>query len=207
VRIVPEQHSFRVHLTDGLPVVSTPAELDVTNAVQLCTALSSAGGQCATVVVDMFKTVFCDSASLSTLLQAHQRVMADGGEVRLVITAAQVLRIFALTGVDRLFPIFVSLTEALGSVPASPEASEDPSIVSLAIVSCRPSRASAARRAPGRGALGGTRTPNLQIRRSEQVVQDRPSPVVGWADIPELSTCVGRRPAAWLQHWLQSWRI
>ena len=30
------------------------------------------------------------------------------------------------------------------------------------------------------------------IRRSGQVVQDRPSPVVGWADIPELSTCVGR---------------
>jgi hypothetical protein len=42
------------------------------------------------------------------------------------------------------------------------------------------------------------------IRRSGQVVQDRPSPVVGWADIPELSTCVGCRPAAWLQCWLQS---
>jgi hypothetical protein len=54
------------------------------------------------------------------------------------------------------------------------------------------------------GALGGTRTPDLLIRRSGQVVQDRPSPVVGWADIPELSTCVGRRPAAWLQSWLQS---
>jgi hypothetical protein len=38
------------------------------------------------------------------------------------------------------------------------------------------------------GALGGTRTPNLLIRRSGHIVQDRPSPVVGWADIPELST-------------------
>jgi hypothetical protein len=38
-----------------------------------------------------------------------------------------------------------------------------------------------------------------QIRRSGQVVQDRPSPVVGWADIPELSTCVGCCSAAWLQ--------
>jgi hypothetical protein len=42
------------------------------------------------------------------------------------------------------------------------------------------------------------------IRRSGHIVQDRPSPVVGWADIPELSTCVGCRPAAWLQSWLQS---
>ena len=48
-------------------------------------------------------------------------------------------------------------------------------------------------------ALGGTRTPNLLIRRSGQLVQDRPSPVVGWADIPELSTCVGCCSAPWLQ--------
>ena len=44
------------------------------------------------------------------------------------------------------------------------------------------------------------------IRRSGHVVQDRPSPVVGWADIPELSTCVGCCSAAWLQSWLQSRR-
>jgi hypothetical protein len=30
--------------------------------------------------------------------------------------------------------------------------------------------------------------------------------VAGWADIPELSTCVGCRSAAWLQSWLQSRR-
>ncbi len=51
------------------------------------------------------------------------------------------------------------------------------------------------------GALGGTRTPNLLIRRNGHIVQDCPSSVVGWVDIPELSMCVGRRPAAWLQSW------
>jgi hypothetical protein len=45
--------------------------------------------------------------------------------------------------------------------------------------------------------------PSLLIRRRGQIVQDRPSSVVGWADIPELSTCAGRCPAAWLQSWLQ----
>ena len=42
------------------------------------------------------------------------------------------------------------------------------------------------------------------IRRSGQAVQDRPLRSVGWADIPELSTCVGCCSAAWLQSWLQS---
>jgi anti-sigma B factor antagonist len=134
VKTVSEQHNFRVWLTDGLPVISTPAELDVTNTAQLRTALLAASRQCATVVVDMSQTAFCDSASLSALLRARQRAMADGGEVRLVITTAQVLRIFALTGVDRLFPIFVSLTEALGSVPGTSGAPRDPLIVSLAVV-------------------------------------------------------------------------
>ena len=49
------------------------------------------------------------------------------------------------------------------------------------------------------GALGGTRTPNLLIRRSGQVVQDRPLRSVRWADIPQLSTRDRRCPAAWLQ--------
>src|SRR6185437_13089532 len=58
---------------------------------------------------------------------------------------------------------------------------------------------------PSMPARSGRRNDHL-IRRSRQVVQDRLSPVVGWADIPELSTCVGCCPAAWLQSWLQSRR-
>jgi hypothetical protein len=58
------------------------------------------------------------------------------------------------------------------------------------------------------GDLGGRREPaedlcrnDLLIRRTGQVVQDRPSVVVGWADIPELSLSGRvafkmRRPAA-----------
>ncbi len=58
--------------------------------------------------------------------------------------------------------------------------------------------------ASGVGALGGTRTPNLQIRRSRHVVQDHPSPSVRWADIPESSLRVRRCLAAWQQNWQQS---
>ena len=57
------------------------------------------------------------------------------------------------------------------------------------------------------GHATGTRLPcGTSDRRSGQVVRDRPSPVVGWADIPGLSTCVGCCSAAWLQSWLQSRR-
>ncbi len=54
------------------------------------------------------------------------------------------------------------------------------------------------------GALGGTRTPNLLIRRLRQVIQDRSSWSMRWADIPQLSTRDQRYPAAWQQYWQQS---
>ena len=44
------------------------------------------------------------------------------------------------------------------------------------------------------------------IRRSELIVQDRPSWTVRWADIPQLSASDGRCPAAWQQCWQQSLR-
>jgi hypothetical protein len=39
--------------------------------------------------------------------------------------------------------------------------------------------------------------PDLLIRRSGQIVQDSPSPVVRWAVIPQLSAPVSRRPVSW----------
>jgi anti-anti-sigma regulatory factor len=62
----------------------------------------------------MTRTQFCDSSGLYTLLAAHKRAQAEGGELLLVISAAHVLRIFAITGVDRMIPNFTSLDQALG---------------------------------------------------------------------------------------------
>ena len=53
---------------------------------------------------------------------------------------------------------------------------------------------------------GTQRARDLQIRRSGQVVQDRPLRSVRWADIPELSARDRRCPAAWQQYWQQSRR-
>jgi hypothetical protein len=57
-RLAPEQHSFRVWQAGGLPIVCAPTEIDITNAVQLRTALLSATSNDATVVVDMSQTAF-----------------------------------------------------------------------------------------------------------------------------------------------------
>jgi len=72
------------------------------------------------MVVDMTGTQFCDSAGLRELLRAHKRAVAEGGGVRLVIPAdSAVLRVFTLTGLDRLIPHFAAVEQALAQVPAA----------------------------------------------------------------------------------------
>jgi anti-sigma B factor antagonist len=94
-------------------VVTPPAEIDIVHAASFRAALARAAAAHPTVVVDLTQTVFCDSTGLRLLLQAADRAARDGGELRLVLAGPQLLRIFAVTGFDQLFPIFATLAQAL----------------------------------------------------------------------------------------------
>jgi len=111
--------SFPVEVVSGVPVVTAPEEIDVTNAARLRSVLleATAPGH-ATLVVDMSQTQFCDSAGLNVLVRAHQRAEAKGGQVRLVISMTHVRRIFTVTGIDGVIPSFPSLKQALAPTAA-----------------------------------------------------------------------------------------
>ncbi len=111
---------FPVEAVEGVPVVAAPEEIDITNAEGLRSALvkAAANGH-GTLVVDMTRTQFCDSSGLHTLIAAHKRAQAEGHEVLLVIPSTTVLRVFTLTGMDRVIPNFTSLAEALARTAAT----------------------------------------------------------------------------------------
>jgi anti-anti-sigma factor len=111
---------FPVEMVGGVPVVAAPDEIDITNAEALRSALikAAANGN-RTLVVDMTRTQFCDSSGLHTLIAAHKRAGAEGRELLLVIPSTAVLRVFALTAMDRVIPNFTSLAEALAQPAAS----------------------------------------------------------------------------------------
>ena len=112
-----------VEVIGGVPVVTAPEEVDVTNAHELRSALLQAATRGhGTLVVDMGRTQFCDTAGLHALVAAHKRAQADGGQVLLVMPGAAVLRIFAITGLDRVIPHFTSLEDALTQVSGTPSA-------------------------------------------------------------------------------------
>jgi anti-sigma B factor antagonist len=111
---------FAVEVVCGVPVVTTPEEIDITNAAGLWAALLDAAAHGhGTVVVDMARTQFCDSAGLHALVRAHKRSQTEGDEVLVVIFATTVLRVFAISGLDRVIPNFSSLDEALAVASAA----------------------------------------------------------------------------------------
>ncbi len=111
---------FAVEVVFGVPVVTTPEEIDITNAPALRAALldAAAHGR-GTVVVDMSRTQFCDSAGLHALIRAHKRSQAEGDDVLVVISATTVLRVFAISGLDRVIPNFSILEEAVAVASAA----------------------------------------------------------------------------------------
>jgi anti-anti-sigma factor len=80
----------------------------------------------------MVGTRFCDCAGLHALHGAHKRAQAEGRQVRLVITGAQVRRILALTALDRLIAVYTSLDQALARPPATGHTESGRMIVSQA---------------------------------------------------------------------------
>jgi anti-sigma B factor antagonist len=111
---------FPVDVVQGVPVVTAPEEIDITNTEGLRSALlqAAADGH-GTFVVDMTQTRFCDFSGLHALIAAHKRAQAEDREVRLVIPGTAVLRVFALTGMDRMIPNFTTLAEALNTTAAN----------------------------------------------------------------------------------------
>ncbi len=125
--------SFPVEVVSGVPVVTAPEEIDIANAAGLRAALLEAAAHGSRMlVVNMAQTQFCDSAGLNVLVRAHKRARTEGGELLLVICAAAVLRIFAVTGIDHLIPNFPDLEQALAPAAAVPDSTGPPGALAAA---------------------------------------------------------------------------
>lgn len=106
--------SFPLSLYDGQAVVTTPEEIDISNAGLLREALqaATANGQ-PVIVVDMSGTEFCDSTGLNVLVRAQAQAERAGAELRLVSGGTGVQRVLNVTGVAGMFRIFQTLGQAL----------------------------------------------------------------------------------------------
>ncbi len=63
------------------------------------------------LVVDLEKVAFLDSTGLGVLVGGLKRVKPHDGELGIICSQEKMLRIFRITGLDKIFPIFGHVDE------------------------------------------------------------------------------------------------
>jgi len=97
----------------GVCTVNLEGEIDVYTAPRLKAELVSAiESGCVNVIVDLEDVGFIDSSGLGVLVSALRRARERDGAVRIVCTRDNILKIFRITGLDKVFPIFSDASEA-----------------------------------------------------------------------------------------------
>jgi anti-sigma B factor antagonist len=110
---VVSQAGFPVERAGELAVLLLPAEVDISSADLLRDQLLGLiNDGVAVLIVDMSLTTFCDSAAVGALITAHRRAGEAGVVLRLVAAQAGVLRVMTIIGVDRLIPVYPTVSAA-----------------------------------------------------------------------------------------------
>jgi anti-sigma B factor antagonist len=100
----------------GRTVVEVTGEIDVYTAPKLREQLAElvdAGRH--DIVVDMQGVEFLDSTGLGVLVGGLKRVKQHDGSMNLVCTQERILKIFRITGLTKVFPIYDSVAAAVAS--------------------------------------------------------------------------------------------
>jgi anti-sigma B factor antagonist len=98
-------------------VVALSGDLDMHAAERVATKLRDAmADDVSSVVVDLFETSLVDSTGLGVLAGAARRVRLAGGTFVLAADDPRFLRTLKITGLDRLFDVEPTLTEAVERV-------------------------------------------------------------------------------------------
>lgn len=94
-------------------VIAVTGEVDVYTSPHLKREVAAAlDDGCTDVIIDLGRTGFIDSSGLGVLVSALRKAKEQGGTMRLVCTEESILKIFRITGLDKVFPIFTAVEEA-----------------------------------------------------------------------------------------------
>lgn len=101
---------------DGHTLLRVTGEIDVYTAPKLREQLIQlANDGVSHIVVDLNMVEFLDSTGLGVLVGALKRARASKGSFVLVCDQPRLLKIFRITGLERVFQLYPSVPEALSA--------------------------------------------------------------------------------------------
>ncbi len=104
-------------LREDAYVISLAGEVDLYTAPEFKQQLLEVIGQGGKdVVVDFSDTTFIDSTTLGVLVGGVKRLRPNGGQLSLVCNDRNITKIFEITGLDKVFPIYATRNEAVDEI-------------------------------------------------------------------------------------------
>ena len=105
---------IETRMVDGKPVLDLTGEVDSYNSPRLrekMVSLIDAGN--AELIVNMTGVDYIDSTGLGTLVGGLKRASEKNGAIRIICPNEQIYKVFNITGLVKVFPIFDNETAAL----------------------------------------------------------------------------------------------
>jgi anti-anti-sigma factor len=123
VVIVMPEDTCPAQWTGRQAVVTLPQHIDGSNAGRIREQLLWLINRGAAVLIaDLAGTLSCDYSGAEALARAHQRAVASGTELRLVVTANAVRRVLRVSGLDRPVAVYPDLDGAIAASAGHREA-------------------------------------------------------------------------------------
>lgn len=160
---------LRSRRSGGATVVEVGGEVELHSASQLRDELLRAGeAEHPCVVVDLSRVTFIDSTGLGVLVGALKRVR-EKGALSLVCPQRQVRRVFEITGLTKVFPMFDTLDDAVASCPTKLPGNHKSSGGAAAGTSATVATQTSADRSPQQSAPNSDVSVGLQSSKRDEI--------------------------------------
>jgi anti-sigma B factor antagonist len=107
----------------GVVIAAVTGEIDISTVAQLRERLFELADNGGTLIVDLNRVTFIDSAGLGALVGTARRAAVHGGSLHAVCSRPQTRKLLWLTGVDRRIPLTATVDGALMLMAASRDSS------------------------------------------------------------------------------------
>ena len=97
----------------GVVIAAVTGDIDISTVTRLRERLFELADSGGTLIVDLNRVTFIDSAGLGGLVGAARRVDERGGSLHAVCARPQTRKLLWLTGVDRRIPLAATVAGAL----------------------------------------------------------------------------------------------
>ncbi len=101
----------------SVPIIKVEGEVDIYTAPRVRSRIIDFIDQGKyKIVIDLQKVDFLDSSGLGVLVGGLKRVKPHNGSILLVMNEERIMKIFEITGLNKVFPIFETEKKALASI-------------------------------------------------------------------------------------------